>query len=227
MAVTGVVDGVPMKSGVAVIDVMTGKDAAVAILAALVGRASPTRLTRRLEISLMGTATAALVNVAQNVLVSGADATRWGNAHANLVPYQLFDAADRPLVIAVGSDGQWHAAAHALGLTALAEAPDLATNAGRLARREEVVAAIAARVATAPASHWMERLSAAGVPTGMVRSVREALADVEASAEWGVAPATGGEVRYAPPVMDAHGELVRKFHWSAFDHVPILSHRAM
>jgi crotonobetainyl-CoA:carnitine CoA-transferase CaiB-like acyl-CoA transferase len=111
MAVTGERDGSPMKSGIALADVVAGKDAAIAILAAVAERATGTltRDRRRINISLADSARAALVNVAQNVLVSGEDAVRWGNAHPNLVPYQLFDAADRAFVVAVGSDGQWHA----------------------------------------------------------------------------------------------------------------------
>src|SRR4051812_26999052 len=110
MSVTGEVEGAPMKHGIALADVMAGKDAAVSILAALVERGR-TGVGRRVEVSLAASAEAALVNVAQNTLVSGRPAMRWGNAHPNLVPYQLFEAADRPVVIAVGNDAQWLACA--------------------------------------------------------------------------------------------------------------------
>ena len=223
MAITGPVDGPPMKTGVALVDVMTGKDAAVAILAALAGRDRGVPVERALDISLSASAAAALVNVAQNTLVSGADAKRWGNAHPNLVPYQLFDAADRPLVVAVGSDSQWTSAMSAIGLHGLADDPALRSNAGRLAHRDRVVSAIAGRLREASAASWVERLSAAGVPCGLVRSVREALADVDASAVTGVAPATGGAIRYPSPNLDEHGQLIRKKHWSSFDHLPILA----
>src|SRR4051812_25020578 len=119
MSITGDPDGAPMKHGVALADVMAGKDAAIAILAALVERAR-TGIGRHVRVSLQETAEAALVNVAQNALVSGNAPRRWGNAHANLVPYQLFDAADRSIVIAVGSDAQWLACVQALELKALA-----------------------------------------------------------------------------------------------------------
>src|SRR6202165_1101074 len=136
-----------MKVGVALADVVAGKNAAIALLAAGAERASGSlsREKRRISISLADSARAALVNVAQNVLVSGNDAARWGNAHPNLVPYQLFDAADRPFVIAVGSDGQWRACARALGLEDLAEDSTLETNAGRVKNREIVVFAVFAR----------------------------------------------------------------------------------
>ncbi len=219
MAINGEPDGAPMRSGVALVDVTTGKDAAIAILAALVavGRGSVAATDRRLHLSLAASATAALINVAQNALVSGQDARRWGNAHPNLVPYQLFDAADRPLVVAVGNDAQWLACARALGLGALAADPHLATNAGRIAHRTAVVEAVAARLATQPAAHWLALLDAAGVPAGLVRSVREALADVDASPLTGVAPSVPGTVRRPPPTLDADGAAVRARGWNTFD----------
>ena len=95
MAITGPVEGPPSKVGVALVDVVAGKDAAITILGALVGRAR-SGVGARLHVSLAASATAALVNVAQNALVSGRDAARWGNAHPNLVPYQLFERAPPP-----------------------------------------------------------------------------------------------------------------------------------
>jgi len=170
MAITGEREGAPMKLGVALADVIAGKDAAIANLAAVAGGAAGplTIEKRRINIALADSARAALVNVAQNVLVSGADAQRWGNAHPNLVPYQLFDAADRPFVIAVGSDGQWRACARALGLPNLAEDESLRTNAGRVGRRDFVVAALAGRVKEMRAQHWIDRLQAVSVPCGLV-----------------------------------------------------------
>ncbi len=215
MSITGDPRGAPMKHGIALADVLAGKDAAVAILAALVARAR-TGEGCHLEISLARSAEAALVNVAQNTLVSGAPPVRWGNAHANLVPYQLFDAADRPLVIAVGSDAQWRACAQALALDALADEPALATNAGRLAARGRLVSAIAARVATDVAAIWLARLAEAGVPSGVVRSVPEVLASVDGSALTGMPPAMPGSVRRPPPRLGEHSALVRERGWDAF-----------
>jgi crotonobetainyl-CoA:carnitine CoA-transferase CaiB-like acyl-CoA transferase len=217
MAITGEPGGSPMKVGVALADVLAGKDATVSILAGLAGRGrgrSPEE--RRTFVSLAASAVSALVNVAQNTLVSGNDATRWGNAHANLVPYQLFDAADRSIVIAVGSDAQWKSCARALGLDGLASDERFATNAGRLANRDAIVTAIADRVATRPAADWLAALTRVGVPAGIVRSVPEALADVDASPLTGVAPNAPGTVRLPPPMLDEHGELVRKHRWDAF-----------
>ena len=227
MAITGAAEGGPSKVGVALADVIAGKDAAIAILAALAARTSLSAHQRALTVSLSGSAAAALVNVAQNALVSGSDARRWGNAHPNLVPYQLFQARDRALVIAVGTDDQWKVCASALGLHAQASDDRLATNAGRVAHRELVVGAIQSRLETEDAARWMELLTSAGVPCGVVRSVLETLDGSDASPLTGMPSAVGGEIRYLPPFLDEHGKLVRRHHWSAFDHMPILSSKGV
>lgn len=224
MSITGEPSGPPMKSGIALADVLAGKDATIAILGALLARELSVEplpaAARRLDISLKHSATAALINVAQNALVSGTDARRWGNAHANLVPYQLFMASDVPFVIAVGNDAQWLAACAALDLGGLAEDKALRANAGRLQHRERLVGAIADRVATAPASNWLGRLHAAGVPCGEVRSVRDALADIPSSPVTGVPPSVPGSIRRPPPRLDEHGALIRRDGWGAFAATP-------
>src|SRR5687768_7275 len=171
MAITGEPGGAPMKVGVALADVLAGKDAAIAILAALVGARERGPGERWLHVSLARSAAAALVNVAQNAMVTGRESVRWGNAHPNLVPYQLFDAADRPLVVAVGSDAQWRSCARALNLGELADDARYATNAGRLAHRDELVGVLAERLRTRPAAEWLARLESAGVPAGVVKGV--------------------------------------------------------
>jgi crotonobetainyl-CoA:carnitine CoA-transferase CaiB-like acyl-CoA transferase len=216
MSVTGAPDGDPMKTAVALADVVAGKDAAIAILAALVERTATGR-GRRIVTSLAASAAAALVNVAQNALVSGEAPRRWGNAHANLVPYQLFHASDRALVIAVGSDAQWAACARALELGPLAVDAHLATNAGRVEQRERVTAAIAERVATQSAAHWSTRLTEAGVPCGVVRPVLEALGDAAgASPLTGMPSSVGGSIRRPPPLLDEHGAAIRERGWGVF-----------
>ncbi|HYD51639.1 MAG TPA: CoA transferase, partial [Gemmatimonadaceae bacterium] len=215
MAITGEPDGDPTKVGVALADVLAGKDAAIAILGALVARGRTGR-GRRLHVSLAASAAAALVNVAQNALVTERDASRWGNAHPNLVPYQLFRAADRPFVIAVGSDAQWRALVAALALPELADDRTLDTNAGRLAARDRVSRAIAARVATAPVATWRARLDAAGVPAGEVRGVLDAVRAARGDALTGMPPSVPGTVRRPPPRLDEHGAAVRARGWGAF-----------
>ena len=216
MAITGEPDGDPMKIGVAVADVLAGKDAAIAILASLFRRQRQGN-GGRVVISLVDSARAALVNVAQNALLTGKDAKRWGNAHPNLVPYQLFKAADRPIVIAVGTDAQWVACARALGLTALADDSSLARNPGRLAQRERIVAEFARQIASMPAVHWRAALDAAGVPNGVVQSVLETLRDTNASALTGIPSSVGGTIRLAPPRLDEHGARIRELGWAVFD----------
>ena len=218
MAITGASDGEPMKVGVALADVLAGKDAAVAILAALVARGRDGK-GRRLVASLADSARAALVNVAQNALVSGQEARRWGNAHPNLVPYELFPTADRPIVIAVGSDAQFRACARALGLSSLAEDEVLATNAGRVRERERVVSAFTRALKGADADTWQARLEAVGVPTGIVRGVLDVVREAGGSPLTGMPSSVSGVVRRPPPALDEHGRLVRSLGWRAFTEV--------
>jgi crotonobetainyl-CoA:carnitine CoA-transferase CaiB-like acyl-CoA transferase len=215
MSITGEPVGVPVKHGIALVDVMAGKDAAIAVLGALVAR-SVSGVGRLVTVHLSTTAEAALVNVAQNALVSGMPPRRWGNAHANLVPYQLFEASDRAVVIAAGSDAQWLACAKALDLDDLAADEALRTNAGRLAKRERVVAAIAARMRERPAAEWQAKMDAAGVPNGVVRTVNEVLAERPASRKTGMPPSVPGSVRLSPPRLGEHTDLVRELGWRAF-----------
>ena len=222
MSITGDPEGEPMKTGVALADVIAGQDAAISILAALLSRHTNEESgleKRHLHVSLAKSAIAALVNVAQNALVSGGNARRWGNAHANLVPYQLFRTADRDLVVAVGNDTQWVATCRALGLDALASDRTVATNAGRVAQRDRVVGALADRLSQRSAETWLGVLSAAGVPCGLVRTVREALEGSQTSQRTGVESAVGGSIRFPPPKLDEHGALVRRYGWAAFAHL--------
>lgn len=218
MSINGEPNGAPLRTGVALGDLIAGKDAAIAVLAALArrGRGKVPAEDRLIWISLAHSATAALVNVAQNTLVSGMDAKRWGNAHPNLVPYQTFEASDRTIIIAVGSDEQWKECARVLDLQALAENPAFATNAGRLKHRARLVAQIELTVKKRTSSHWMRELSRAGVPCGVVRTVMEALEDVEASPVTGIAPPIPGTVRLRPPRLNEHGAGIRKLGWEIF-----------
>jgi len=219
MSITGEPDGTPMKVGVALADVIAGKDACISILGALVARARTGR-GRHVSVSLAASASAALVNVAQNALVSGEEPRRWGNGHPNLVPYQLFEASDRPMVIAVGNDTQWLACANALGLTLLADDARLRSNAGRIAGRAWVIAEMSELLKTRPASHWIALLDGAGVPCGVVRTVLESLRDIDCSPHTGVAPSVPGRVRLAPPRLDEHGADIRARGWGAFGTSP-------
>jgi crotonobetainyl-CoA:carnitine CoA-transferase CaiB-like acyl-CoA transferase len=220
MAITGEPDGEPLKVGVALSDIVAGKDAAIAILARLAGLSRGVSNTKasngRIHISLMDSARAALVNVAQNAIDSGKEPKRWGNAHPNIVPYQAFHAADQPIVIAVGSDSQWAACVRVLGLADLAGDRSLDRNPGRLAARERVASRIEAAVRTKPAAHWMELLGKAGVPSGIVKTVLQALEDTSGSPTMGMPSSIGGAWRTAPPHLDEHGPAIRAKGWAVF-----------
>lgn len=173
MSVTGDPDGPPTKVGVAVVDVLCGLHAAAGILAALHER-NLTGAGRRLEVSLLDSALASLVNVAQAALVTGAEPGRFGNAHASIVPYQPFETASGWIAVAAANDSLWRR------LCAACERPDLlgdarlATNPGRVEHRAELVAALTETFRTRTAEDWLVRLEAQGVPCGIVRGVYEA-----------------------------------------------------
>jgi len=176
MSITGEAGGKPLKVGVALVDVLTGVHAAAAILAALVGRFRG-RGGASIDIALFEVGVASMVNVAQAALATGEPARRHGNAHPHIVPYQTFEAADGAMVIAVGNDAQWRRLCEALELAPLAAEPRLAANPGRVEARAEVTGAIAARLASAPRAHWLDRLRKARVPAGPVREVHEVVRD--------------------------------------------------
>jgi crotonobetainyl-CoA:carnitine CoA-transferase CaiB-like acyl-CoA transferase len=219
MAITGEPEGAPMKVGVALADVCAGKDAAIAILGCLASRGGRPRdgADRMITVVLAHSATAALVNVAQNALVTGREPARWGNAHPNLVPYQLFQTADRPIILAVGNDAQWLACCRALNREDLAAEERYLTNAGRVQDRTALVRSLSETLRTRRAGEWLGRLEERGVPAGLVRPVSEALADVKSDATTGIAPAAPGSIRLPPPRLDQHGPLVRARGWSVFD----------
>ncbi|HEU4556834.1 MAG TPA: CoA transferase [Longimicrobium sp.] len=207
MAITGEPEGAPVKVGVAVVDVLTGQNAAIAILAALRERDAGWR-GQRVEVSLFDSALAGLVNVPQAALVTGREPARWGNAHVTIVPYQTFDAADRPFVVAVGNDIQWRRLCEAIGAEALLAEPRFATNPGRVENRAEVVDALAVMFSGRTAAEWLEILAAAGVPCAPVQTVGEALRDpvlTERGGTWPITGATYGSVETVPsPLRFSH-----------------------
>ncbi len=226
MAITGERGGPPTKVGVALADVLAGKDAAIGVLGALLARARGTPGApdeRRVVVSLARSATAALVNVAQNALVTGQDAERWGNAHPSLVPYQLFQTADRDIVIAVGTDEQWRACVRVLDILSFAGSSALQRNAERVQQRERVVRQMQDRLRTRSAREWLDTLQSAGVPCGLVKTVLEAVREEAGSPLTGVPPSVPGAVRLPPPALDQHGALVRRFGWDAFARIDALA----
>jgi crotonobetainyl-CoA:carnitine CoA-transferase CaiB-like acyl-CoA transferase len=171
MSITGPRDGQPFKAGVAVVDVLAGLHAAAGVLAALRGGEGA-----RIEVPLLDSGLAGLVNVAQNALVTGIEPGRYGNAHPNIVPYQDFETASGRIAVAAANDGLFRALCAAAGLSELAADERFVTNAGRVENREELIPLLERRFRERSAEDWLEALDAAGVPCGKVRSVTDALA---------------------------------------------------
>ena len=171
MSITGPEDGPPYQVGVALVDVLAGLHAAAAVLAALHGGEGA-----RIEVPLLDSGLAGLVNVAQNALVTGREPERQGNAHPNIVPYQDFATSSGRVAVAAANDGLFRALCSVLGLDELRSDDRFATNAGRVQHRGELVPLLAERFRERSADAWLAELEAAGVPAGKVRSVPDALA---------------------------------------------------
>lgn len=181
MAMTGEADGPPVKLGVAWIDVLTGLHAAVAILAALHERAVSGR-GRHLELSLFEVGLASMVNQAQGALLTGRAPTRLGSAHPSIVPYQAFETADAPIMLAVGNDAQFARAAKVVGAPEWAEDTRFATNEARVRNRDALVPALQGRLVAQSRDVWLRRFAEAKVSATPVLGLPEALDDAQARA---------------------------------------------
>ncbi|HEY7701252.1 MAG TPA: CoA transferase [Candidatus Limnocylindrales bacterium] len=228
MSITGDADrdgGHPTKVGVAISDVVTGLYGAIGILAALIGRGQAGG--QRVDVSLLGSTLAVLVNQAQNAFVNERSPGRLGNAHPNIVPYETFATADGELAVAVGSERQWPRFCEAIGLPALAADPRFATNGDRVDHRDALRPLIAERLATRPTADWTAALEDAEVPCGAVADLLDAFGSPEATALGMTAevehPALGvirqagiplrfertpGAIRTAPPLLGEHTDEV-------------------
>lgn len=174
MAITGEVDGTPMKLGVAIVDICTGMQAAIAILAALEARRR-TGKGQRCDVNLHDTGLHILANVAANHLVSGEEPGRYGNGHPNIVPYRTYGAADGDLALAVGNDRQFQALAGVVGHPEWAEDPRFATNPERVRHREVVDQMVGEVIAAKTRAEWVAIFDGAGIPSGSINRVSEAL----------------------------------------------------
>jgi len=184
MSITGEPDGEPQKVGVALVDVITGLFASTGILAALRHR-ERTGEGQRVEVDLLSSLLAALVNQGSAYTLAGAVGTRMGNAHPSIAPYELLPTGDGDLVLAVGNDKQFVALCEVLGAPALAGEERFATNGARVAHREALRAALVGLLAARGAADWVLLLSPAGVPAGQVNDVAGAFA---LAGELGLAP---------------------------------------
>lgn len=175
MSITGPADGDPAKAGVALSDVLTAHHAHGAILAALYARREH-GLGVTLEISLLASTIASLVNVAQGALATSREAARWGNEHASIVPYQQFRASDRPFVVGAGTDRHYQRLCEeVLRRPELAADPRYLSNASRVKNRGTLIPLLEEIFATRTARHWIARCRKASVPASPVRGVLEAL----------------------------------------------------
>ncbi len=227
MSVTGDADldgGGPTKVGVAISDVVTGLFGAIGILATLLARERGTAGGQRIDVSLLSSTLAVLVNQAQNAFVTGRAPGRRGNAHPNIVPYETFATADGQLVVAVGSERQWPRFCDALGVGELADDPRFAINGLRVEHRAALRPLLAARFASATTAEWIVRLESAEVPCGPITDILTAF-DSPAAAARGMRvdvehPALGvlrqagipielsvtpGSIRTAPPLLGEQG----------------------
>ncbi len=178
MGITGFPDGDPVKVGVAIADMVCGLHASTAILAALHRRASSEAgKGARIEVPLFETQIGWLANRAQEYLVSGEDKGRMGNAHPSIVPYQTFDASDKPIAVAVGNDAQFANLCRALGREDLAKDERYATNPDRVANRDELVATLQEKFSKEPADEWVQKVREAGVPCGPVNTLADVFSD--------------------------------------------------
>ncbi len=230
MSVTGERDdrpgGGPQKVGVAVADLFTGLYATVAILAALRHR-DATGCGQHIDMALLDTQVAMLANLGANYLVTGVAPARAGNAHQNIVPYQVFEAADGHLILAVGNDGQFVKFCEVAGCQELARDKRFLRNADRVRHRDVLIPLLAQRMRTRSKQQWLSALEAAKVPCGPINDLAEVFADPQVRARAMAVPvphpssdslrlvaspiklsATPVQVSRAPPLLGQHTDEV-------------------
>jgi crotonobetainyl-CoA:carnitine CoA-transferase CaiB-like acyl-CoA transferase len=170
MSTTGEPNGEPMKVGVAVADLFTGQNAVIAILAALQARMQTGR-GQHLDISLFDSQVGMLANVASNYLISDHLPKRYGNAHANIVPYQSFQASDAWFVVAVGNDRQFEKLCEIIGCREFVKDPRFMTNSDRVQHREELIPFLQPIFLTRTANEWLSALEAEDIPCGPINTL--------------------------------------------------------
>ena len=228
MSLTGEPEGEPVKVGVGISDVVCGMYAMIAILSALHER-EKSDLGQWIDMSLLDSQVAWLVNEGMNYLLSDKLPQRLGNAHANIVPYQLFPTADGHVIIAVGNDSQFRRFCDVAGLAGCADDPRFSSNPVRLENREALVQMIKAATCQRTTSEWLEGLEGAGVPCAPVNDLRQVFEDPQVisramrvsvdhpTAEGGAVDLIGSPIkmsrtpvsyRRAPPLLGEHTDEV-------------------
>lgn len=215
MSIIGEADGPPMKVGVAVSDILCAHNAVAAILAALLAREQTGR-GQHLDMALLDCSVQALGNQGANYLMTGEPPRRLGNAHANVVPYQPFETADKPITVAAANDRQFRALCEVLGRPELADDPRFAGNAKRVENRDTLVPILAGLFAARGRDEWLEKLHAAGLPAGAIRTIDEVLEAPEVRARGMVAevphPAMGTARLVASPLKLSETPVVAPTH---------------
>jgi crotonobetainyl-CoA:carnitine CoA-transferase CaiB-like acyl-CoA transferase len=181
MSVTGERDGRPVKAGVALLDVITGLDAAIGVMAALRER-DLTGHGRHVSVALYDASVAAMVNQAANFLIGGVVPGPMGTEHPNIVPYQLFQASDRPFILAAGNDRLFARTCEVVGHPEWAADPRFATNEARVEHRHELLPLLAEAFAQRDAASWLRALEDAGVPCSPIARMDEVFASADGAA---------------------------------------------
>jgi crotonobetainyl-CoA:carnitine CoA-transferase CaiB-like acyl-CoA transferase len=181
MSITGEPTDEPMKVGVAVADLFAGQNAVIAILAALQARTQTGR-GQHLDISLFDSQVGMLANVASNYLISGNLPERYGNAHANIVPYQSFQASDAWFVVAVGNDRQFEKLCAVIGRSELAGDPRFALNSERVKNRDLLISILQSVILQRTANEWLSALETAGIPCGPINNLQQVFSMPQVSA---------------------------------------------
>ena len=223
MSITGAADGPPVKPGVPVADLTAGLYAFGGITTALLGRATTGRGTH-VDLAMYDATVSLLEGAALSYLATGREPGRIGNAHFAIAPFDTFSCADGRITVCAANDGLFRALATALGVPGLADDPRFATNALRHAARDDLKAELEAVLRTAPAQSWLDVLELAGVPSGPISTVEEAVRSEQTGVrrmvvDAGGLPVPGNPVklsayedpatRPAAPELDEHGDALR------------------
>lgn len=181
MSITGEPDRQPQKSGMAITDIFTGIYATTAILAAVHQR-SQTGVGQHIDMALLDCAVAITGNQSMNYMTTGKPPTRMGNAHPNLTPYEVFECSDGHIIIATGNDKQYQRLCRLLGLNDMAESPDYAKNADRVANRPEMIRRLNGATCLRARDDLLSACEAEGVPAGPINDMADMLADEQVQA---------------------------------------------
>ena len=224
MSITGAAEGEPTKTGVALVDVLTGKDAVIAILAALADR-ERTGMGQRVEVNLLSSLLGSLANQASSFLATGDAPGRMGNRHPSIAPYETLKCRDGLLAVACGNDRQFDRFANAIGVAGICADPRFATNSLRVANHEELVGPLEAALARRDAADWQDVLVKADVPVGVVGDIASAIGlanDLGLEPTVDIGPGSSPQIRHpitysrsavaavsAPPTLGEHNAQVR------------------